>query len=174
ILSDQQWAFQIPDEVFPDGELVTYQFAETNGLNTSPWLRFASEAQTFWYNPDVNVGPTADQTYDIEVTATYWHQNQVIKGVSQSSFTLDYNYIASLEISGDVLEALDFLETEDGDYYPAEDGEMIEVQEMMLARAESEESGEIQADSELADILALLEEDPALAEIDNHRRAQTA
>ncbi|MFP4585487.1 MAG: cadherin-like domain-containing protein, partial [Desulfococcaceae bacterium] len=178
ILSDQQWAFQIPDEVFPDGTQVTYRFdvidSSSGELNTSPWLKFASEVQTFWYNPDVNVGPDADVTYDVEVTATYWHQNAVIKGVSQASFTLEYDYIASLERSDEVLDALDFLEDGEADgFFLPEDGEGVEIQEMMVARAatgDAPEAAEMDPDAELAEVLALLEEGAMIAEFGDMAR----
>lgn len=174
--SDNLYIFQIPNEVFIDASIVTYGYSATSSLGGGAtlldWLYFNQETQTFVFNPlepSWPAPPTVDQVFTIEVTATYWHENFPVqpKGEVIKTFDIDYDYIASLE-TGMLQNALDYLEGDsNGDLQL--DGDGVEIQELMVARADfgmvaQADGVEPQMDSELTDVLALLEGEVFLGE----------
>lgn len=163
LASDAGWTLQIPADVFKDGELVTYQYRASNAqgpVDISDWFHFETETETFWYSPFVGNPPTEDATFQIEVTAEYWYQNNELKGAAQDIFTLNYDYIASLAEDRALFDALDYLDSEDVElpFLPEGDGDAVELQEMMVARGGVPAIPAGADDlSEYADVLALLD-----------------
>jgi len=148
------FVFVIPADTFADTAPVTYDF---NG--TLPgWLNFNASTETFFY---IGGSGTAGDAATIEITATFYDSNMNPIPGGTTTDTFDVDLIASLDadaIDPSMADALYYLEQEGDDAAVVEEGAGLEVQEMMVAMSVPEtESEAAQMDTELADLIALLD-----------------
>jgi hypothetical protein len=181
VLSGVRWIFHVPDEdrlpteidAFENEAAIQYNATLSGGAPLPDWLHFNNanlDQGTFWYRPGVGTAPTADTTLTIELTAT-----NMVGGVATGSLTQTFDitfdmfpYISSLDF--DLLNAVESLDRDDAEYWlPAEDGDSIVVQDVMVAAGED---AEIAGDAELSEAVTMIEEEqPIIALLDNDNQA---
>jgi hypothetical protein len=137
------------------------QFPKTNdqvvySVSGQPtWLNFQSTTQTFWALPGSSGVPTSTTTINFDVVATFFDDNGVVQGTTDIPFELDVIVAMNDAVEPEVMETLDILEEEALDALP-EDGQMLQVQDVLVAQAPAEVPAEV---DEFADALAMLEAD---------------
>jgi hypothetical protein len=129
-----------------DGMTYTAKLANGDPVSYTGWLQFSTNR--FIGIPEAaHVG----QSYSIELTAADG------KGGTES-LTFTINVVASLSL--ELRDAVDYLDTESEEYLLPVDGEDVEVHDVLMYAAETPAES-VNADSDIADILALLDGDAA-------------